>query len=91
MPTVTGAKDWPVVSVIAKRKSAQANRNENSPAVTIALRLSGTMIEMNVRQYPAPSILAASESSRGIEIMNARNSKIANGIVAVESARISPR
>ena len=54
-----------VVRVSANRKSLQANRKVNSPAVISELRLIGSTIETNVRRWPAPSTRAASTIAGG--------------------------
>ncbi len=79
-----------VVSVSANRKSLQVKRNVNSPAVITALRLTGRTIERKARKFPAPSTFAASMIDGGMPAMNARMMRIANGMPAVESARIRP-
>ena len=42
----------------------------------------GTMIPKNVRNRPAPSIVAASSISLGIVRKNCRRKKIANGVIS---------
>src|ERR1700722_5742718 len=56
----------------------------------IELRLMGTTIDQNARQYPAPSTLAASMSDMGMDCMKARRMRIANGSAELESARMRP-
>ena len=71
-------------------KSDHAHRNVNSETVITELRLSGRMMERNVRQVLAPSICAADSSSWGMLAMNARNRSTPNGTASVESATIRP-
>ena len=90
MPSVTGRTSSVVVRVRANRKSPQVNRNVNSAAVISALRLIGSTTETNARTGPAPSTRAASTSAGGRPCIRARQMRIANGMPAVESARIRP-
>src|SRR5882757_1177703 len=89
-PSVTGRTSSVVVSVSANRKSLQVNRNVNRAAVMSALRLIGNTMDTKALIWPAPSTLAASTTSVGMAPRNARRMRIANGIPAVESARIRP-
>ena len=59
MPRVIGIVSPLRFRVEAKMKSDHAHRNANSETVITELRLSGRMIERNVRQALAPSICAA--------------------------------
>src|ERR1700722_6405502 len=90
MPRDSGRNVFEVVIVRANTKSLHANRKENSAAVMIEFLLTGTTIDQNARQWPAPSTLAASTSGGGIDYMNARRMRIANGIAELESARTRP-
>ena len=71
-------------------KSDQAQRKANSDTVTMALRLSGSTIEMNVRTGPAPSTVAACMISSGMPLMKAVKINTPNETAVVESAGISP-
>ena len=50
----------------------------------------GMMTEKNSRNGPAPSTIAASSSSRGIEETNARNNSTQNGMPKATLTRIIP-
>ena len=58
--------------------------------VIVTDRSSGKMTLKNTRSGPAPSMIAASSSSRGIVAMNARNSRMQNDSPNATSIRISP-
>src|SRR5690242_17812087 len=90
MPRVSGCILPPESRVAAKRKSDHAHRNENNAAVIRPLRLEGSTIDTNDRHGPAPSILAACNTSSGTEAMNEVRISAANGTAIVESARTSP-
>src|SRR5450759_283840 len=90
MPSVIGIIDPFRSRAEAKTKSDQAHRNANRDTVTIELRLTGRMIERNVRHVFAPSLFAAWISSSGIPDMKAVNSRTPNGTATVESATIRP-
>ena len=52
---------------------------------------SGRMMEKNTRNGEAPSMMAASSISLGMDAMNARKIRVAKGMVKATSTMIRPR
>ena len=90
MPRVTGTTVPCVVSVSAKMKSLQANRNANSPTVINEFRLIGTTTDTSDRTRPAPSTRAASTIEGGTPSMNERRIRMPNGIALAALATMRP-
>src|SRR4026209_2743540 len=57
------------------KKSFHAKKKWNRATAVIAAIDWGTMIDRNTRNGPAPSIIAASSSSRGVDLQYGRNRK----------------
>ena len=63
---------WSLVSVVPSRNSPQAVTKLTMKTTTSPLRTSGRQTNQSVRQWPAPSIRAASISSWGTSWKTAR-------------------
>jgi hypothetical protein len=71
-------------------KSLNTNTDWVTITVTVTERSSGKMTLKKTRIGPAPAMVAASSSSRGIVAMNARKSRMQNDIPKATSMRIRP-
>ena len=75
---------WIVMS--GQRKSFQTLRNVSTDRVASGAPISGSTICTRVRTRPAPSTLAASSRSAGIDRKNCRSRKTPNGVARLGSA-----
>src|SRR5262249_3841307 len=87
-PSVIGWMPVPLRMVRAKMKSPHPARKAKTATVITAERASGITIIQNVCHSDAPSTLAAYINSLGRLKKNARNTRMANGMAYVPSARI---
>src|SRR3954462_7777262 len=88
MPTESTYIDESVVSTSAHTYEFQAIRKVKSATATSPGRASGRMMRQKVCRYDAPSIIAASSMSRGIERKNPISIHTENGSANDEYARI---
>ncbi len=91
MPTDSTYIDESVVSTSAHTYEFHAMRKVNSATATSPGRASGRITCQNACMYDAPSIIAASSMSRGIERKKPISIHTENGSANDEYARISAR